>query len=163
MASTGSWDIAVYQECCRWPPVLCRSQAQGLQLWEHQPGPELGDLWKELPDNIFSSVDLFAEVMITSPLFLRTLLELSLGKHQQNTVDKTYLPSELKMPSATPTQNAPKQEHAARAVISGEIHNEETFLFWRSSADPFQRSRMSLYALHSFWFFVEAPNILLTY
>ena len=72
MASTGSWDIAVYQECCRWPPVLCRSQAQGLQLWEHQPGPELGDLWKELPDNIFSSVDLFAEVMITSPLFLRT-------------------------------------------------------------------------------------------
>lgn len=109
MASPDSWDLLLYQGHCKWPPVLWKSLAQGLQLWGLQPGPELCNLWKELP-SLFSSTDLSAEAMIASDLFLRTPLELSLGDRLQYCGEKPTFPPSLKCLLTSPPWNAPRQE-----------------------------------------------------
>lgn len=108
-ASLDSWALFLYRGHCKWPPVLWKSLAQGLQLWGLQPGPELCNLWKELP-SLFSPTGLSAEAMIASDLILRTPLELSLGDRLQYCGEKPTFPLSLKCRLTSPPQNAPRQE-----------------------------------------------------
>lgn len=88
MVSPDSWDLLLYWEPCRWPPVLWKFLAQGLQLWRHQPGLELSDLWKELT-GLFSPIDLSAETVVASDFFS----EQTLGAVPGRPWRKTYPPS----------------------------------------------------------------------